>query len=342
MGAQNLFKIIASVVGALVLVYVAVEAGVFSGSAIDKEANLLVTIPIDAIADSGANSAIVSKNVVVANVVAEVDVAASKSELKKEILEIPQQKIILDIVPSNTANNSDNAIISSPDDSSLLPTVAEPQQNISSENSQPQSQEPPISNSEILTPQPTPESSAPIISGVGHIVISEILFDAEGSDTGKEFIELYNPTDQVIDLSLWSIQHLASSGSLTKKNFVSGNSIPARGFFLIWLGNDSRADMQWPSGSLNNTSATIYLVDNQTLISTTTTPVAVDAVNYDISLLSGFLAGQSLERKAFNGVCISSQGVGESLGNGCDNDVISDFELRSVPNPQNTVSLSEP
>ncbi len=52
-----------------------------------------------------------------------------------------------------------------------------------------------------------------------HLVISEILFDAVGSDTNQEWIELYNPTEQTVDLSSWSIQHLSSAGSLTKKNF---------------------------------------------------------------------------------------------------------------------------
>lgn len=191
-------------------------------------------------------------------------------------------------------------------------------------------------------PEPALEQQPPVPpSAPTKILISEVLFDADGSDDGKEFIELYNPNDQSIDLSAWSIQHQSASGSLTKKNFEAGNSIAAKSFFLIWLGSDPRADLAWASGSLNNTSATIYLVDNQSLISTTS-PVSMDAVNYDTANLSGFVAGQSLERKAFqDGSCAIPWDSGEYLGNGCDGDS-SDFELRAAPNPQNRQSLPEP
>ena len=38
------------------------------------------------------------------------------------------------------------------------------------------------------------------------VVISELLVNPTGSDSGKEFIELYNPTDSSIDISNWQIQ----------------------------------------------------------------------------------------------------------------------------------------
>lgn len=38
------------------------------------------------------------------------------------------------------------------------------------------------------------------------LMLTEILPDAIGSDTGNEFIEIYNPTDRVIDLSLYNIK----------------------------------------------------------------------------------------------------------------------------------------
>lgn len=192
-------------------------------------------------------------------------------------------------------------------------------------------------------PEPVQEAQPPVPPPAPlKILISEILFDAAGSDDGKEFIELYNPNDQSVDLSAWSIQHQSSSGSLTKKNFEAGNSIAAKSFFLIWLGSDSRADLVWASGSLNNASAAIYLVDNQNLISTTS-PVSVDAVNYDTADLPGFVAGQSLERKALeNNSCAIPWDSGEYTGNGCDTDNSNDWVSRAAPNPQNKQSLPEP
>ena len=214
----------------------------------------------------------------------------------------------------------------------VLPVVEE---NNSSYPTPPDNQEQPL-------PENNQNNPAPATSNVTHILISEVLFDVEGSDTGKEFIEIYNPTNQAADISSWSIQHLSGSGSLTKKNFEAGDNIAPKSFFLIWLGSNSQADMTWSSGSLNNTSATIYLVDNQDLVSTTTTLVVVDTVNYDIAALSGFVAGQSLERETYSGSCVSAQGSSEYLGNGCDTDSASDFELRAIPNPQNAQSLPEP
>lgn len=198
--------------------------------------------------------------------------------------------------------------------------------------------------------QPQPQQSAPEpeqqqqSTPFFKVLISEVLFDADGSDSDKEFIELYNPNDASVDLSTWSIQHLSSSGSLTKKNFETGDSIGPKGFFLIWLGNDPRADLVWSSGSLNNSSATIYLANNTDQVSTTSAPTNVaDSINYDVSNLSGFIAGQSLERKALvDGVCTTPRGSGEYLGNGCDTDSSLDWELRDAPNPQNTQSLPEP
>lgn len=213
------------------------------------------------------------------------------------------------------------------------------------------------SNSGSAPPTPPAENpgpSIPLISLPNHPVISEVLFDAEGADTGKEFIELYNPTEQAIDISSWSIQHLSGNGSLTKKNFETGNIIQSKSFFLIWLGDDPRADLKWLSGGLNNTGATIFLVNNTEPVATSGPVNVVDRLGYGSGTeimpemiamqLTGISAGQSLERKAFeNGVCVSSQNTGEFLGNGCDIDNNSnDFEIRTIPSPQNRQSLPEP
>ncbi|MBI2591649.1 MAG: lamin tail domain-containing protein [Candidatus Brennerbacteria bacterium] len=202
--------------------------------------------------------------------------------------------------------------------------------------------------------QPVAPSSS--VSAVNHLVISEILFDAEAADTGKEFIELYNPTDQAINLENWSIQHLSGTGTLSKKNFEPGNQIQPKSFFLIWLGDDVRADLQWQSGSLNNTGATIFLVSETLPVNSTSSNSAavIDRLAYGTGeqlqpemvamSLTGFIPGQSLERKAWqNNNCVSAQNNNEFLGNGCDtNNNSADFEIRPIPNPQNSAGLPEP
>lgn len=77
----------------------------------------------------------------------------------------------------------------------------------------------------------------------------------------------------------------------------------------------------------------------------------VDAVSWGENLTNPFMgssigsvldANQSYERKAWQDSCASAQGSGEGLGNGCDMDNASDFEVRPVSNPQNTASGLEP
>lgn len=213
-------------------------------------------------------------------------------------------------------------------------------------------------NNSLSQNQPQENTSTPPTASLlqlpNHIVISEVLFDVEGTDAGKEFIELYNPTDQIIDISTWSIQHLSGGGSLIKKNFEAGNVIQPKSFFLIWLGDDARADMKWQSGSLNNTGATVILANNAEPVATSSPSNVVDRLAYGSGTqimpemaamqLTGIIPGQSLERKAWqNNSCVSSQSNGEFFGNSCDTDNNSfDFEIRSIVNPQNSQSLPEP
>jgi uncharacterized protein YdeI (BOF family) len=74
-----------------------------------------------------------------------------------------------------------------------------------------------------------------------HIVISQV-FGAGGNGTGsatsplapfnKDFIELYNPTDQPISLEGWKVEYASATGSFTNSTLLT-KSIPAHGFYLI-------------------------------------------------------------------------------------------------------------
>lgn len=194
--------------------------------------------------------------------------------------------------------------------------------------------EQPIQPETPASPPSQSSSTAPNSGAARPVLISEILFDADGSDDSKEFIELYNPGNSPADLSSWTIQHQSASGSLSKKNFEKGNSIAPKSFFLIWLGNDNRADLPWLSGSLNNSAATISIVNGSS---------TVDSLEYSSGAFVLFKPGQTLERRADrDSRCLSAGGEGEFFGNGCDTDTISDWEIRQTPNPQNSRNLPEP
>lgn len=162
---------------------------------------------------------------------------------------------------------------------------------------------------------------APPLVLAGAVLINEFLFDVEGSDTDKEFIELYNTTDQSIDMSAWSLQTQSA-----KKNFEDGNYIKAQACFLIWLGDvpsGMKVDMQWKSGSLPNVTGSIYVVRNQDAIDGDHDSDIIDHVVYTPDALLGFAPGKSVERKDNGGFqvrtspspgdCLRQAGAAETI-----------------------------
>jgi hypothetical protein len=208
-----------------------------------------------------------------------------------------------------------------------------------------------------ITPEPsgTPEPDETIIaSNIDHMVIGEI--QVAGEDAGDEFIELYNPTDHLIDISNWSIQYLSGTADsvekIKKKNFEEESKIAPKGFFLIAREKNNKGsngytgqvlpDLTHRSFSLSGSSAgaTVFLVNTTEKIGSIGSSTIIDSIDYALTVP---VAGQSLERKAYNdGQCVSPQNAGEYLGNGCDNDDENDFESREYSHPQNTQSLPEP
>ncbi len=203
----------------------------------------------------------------------------------------------------------------------------------------------------FLAPEPwVEEELAAVISTIpstSHLVISEIFIDMEGVDN-REFIELYNPTEQEISLTGWSFQYLSggatSTNQIIKKNFPSNALVKTKSFYLVGTGGYSgptAADMTW-SQSLNNTGATVFLVSSTSPIAVLDDSGIIDSIAYG-SMVSLPPVGQSLERKAWqSGECLSAKDSGEFLGNGCDTDSAGDFEIRVVAKPQNSQSLPEP
>lgn len=71
-----------------------------------------------------------------------------------------------------------------------------------------------------------------------HVVISELLYDPMATDTGKEWVELYNPTDGEIDIGGWTVEALIGSGPYAGRSrgnmtIPANETIPAYGFYLI-------------------------------------------------------------------------------------------------------------
>src|SRR3989338_11495697 len=132
------------------------------------------------------------------------------------------------------------------------------------------------------------------------VIINEIMYDVSGTDSGREWVEVYNSGSDSVDLTGWKF--LESVGASNHGlSVVSGSlTISANGFAVI--SNDTtKFLLDWPvfSGNLlkasfasfNNTSGTLLLKDN--------TGTVIDQTTYDSSLgASG--DGNSLQKSGLS------------------------------------------
>ncbi len=113
-----------------------------------------------------------------------------------------------------------------------------------------------------------------------HAAIGQI--QASGATADDEFVELLNPTETAIDIGSWSIQYKSANGStFYKKNFSKGAAIPAGGRYVVaGSGYAGTCDMKHSSFSLSSSGGTVFLVANQTLLTSTSSPAIVDQKTY--------------------------------------------------------------
>ena len=136
-------------------------------------------------------------------------------------------------------------------------------------------------------PPPSPPEPTPTYL---KILISEIQIGS-ASGTDDEFIELYNPNEEEVNLSNWSIQKTyCNSTTVYKKNFEAENKIPAKGYFLIVYASSTDqnllnlADMTHKTFSLTENN-TIYLVVNQEKIENASDIEITDMVGFGIDII---------------------------------------------------------
>jgi len=139
-----------------------------------------------------------------------------------------------------------------------------------------------------------PAAAAPDGSGV---VINEAFLSggSAGAAFNEKFIELYNPTDDDVNLTGWSLQYRSATGTgnFTGVTALSG-TIPAGGYFLVSGGSNGTngADLPTPDvdGSINpsGTTGTIVLANVASALSltpgsVTTGGAVVDLLGYGTS-----------------------------------------------------------
>lgn len=179
------------------------------------------------------------------------------------------------------------------------------------------------------SPTTIPTTTAP--STYLSLLINEIKVAGKNDEENKiakdEFIELYNPNNQAIDLTNWYIQKKTKEGadfnSLVTKSVLEGKIINPKSYFVI--GNilsptSSTYDAFW----LESYS----LTDDNTIFLKNPNGEVVDKVGYgEVSDCEGNCAlnpdpGKSLQRKYIDGDFIDT-----------DNN-FNDFEIQDCPSPQ--------
>jgi len=174
-----------------------------------------------------------------------------------------------------------------------------------------------------------------------HLVISELYYNPE-DESNSEFIELYNPTGNSVDISDWSFSDDGGSSWIvfgedtdTQNNMV----VPSKGFLLLVDGgwSSNRDDSSWPDGdvideiSLSNSGGTVKIKNSA--------GSEVDSVSYP----GDYENGQSVERKAIStSTAETMRGSDADKGNGYDTDNFANDFVGPLPAlPQNTSSNTE-
>ena len=158
------------------------------------------------------------------------------------------------------------------DDEQSLSSTDPAEQDLANPDPEPASPDPnegagettPTSTPEVI---PEPEQQTQEVVDSDPVQITEVMAGT-ASSTNDEFIELYNPNDQAIDLTGYAIKKKTSSGS--ESSFVAssrfeGLTIPAGKHFLIvhdgsYTGSVS-ADLTWPTSyslAYSNNSVILY------------------------------------------------------------------------------------
>jgi len=193
-----------------------------------------------------------------------------------------------------------------------------------------------------------------------HVVISEFFYDEDGTDN-NEFIELYNPTNEAIDISSWYVEECEGDGLTPdhKDTIPASQQIPPYGFYLIGE-KDPLDSLDFGGYSISpdvDRAATDWEQGPDAVRLMTSGDVYVDGLSYNYSAGTDWgwaddpgntlsqATGDSLERKARSNSTANGLAVGGQhalIGHCEDSDSNeSDFVKRLVPRPQSSESPHE-
>ncbi|MCY1036546.1 amidohydrolase family protein [Corallococcus sp. BB11-1] len=197
-----------------------------------------------------------------------------------------------------------------------------------------------------------------VVADVGHVVISEVCGGTTAGAT-DEFVELYNPTSQDVNIGGWKVQYRSATGDTYSGSFTlkADAIIKAHGYYLIGGAGFSDPNVTADETSGINSSASMtagghFRIGTGAMGTGATDANIVDLMGYGTGKAPEGTAapahpasGGSLERKAkatSTSATMGEGGADAALGNGYDTDDNStDFVTRAVRQPQSSKSPTE-
>ena len=75
--------------------------------------------------------------------------------------------------------------------------------------------------------------------------------ETAGANYKNDFIELYNPTTQDVDVTGWSVQYASAAGTFTTNKTTLSGTIKAHGYYLVQeaKGSGGTTDLPTPEAT---------------------------------------------------------------------------------------------
>jgi cardiolipin synthase A/B len=173
-----------------------------------------------------------------------------------------------------------------------------------------------------------------------HVILSEVFYDVSGADTGLEWVELYNPTADTIDLSDYSLGNGGSNylysvvqltGTLTPSScwVIGGPTSSSTNYLPIF---DQAIDFN-PDFQNGATPADGIALFDVKAISITTATIPIDAVIYGTANTSNLID----ETGAVNPPDVAASGAGKSNER---TDITGTWRIQAAPTPNNCTVLT--